>query len=71
MKPEGRLAVLGETDKAMAWLESSVNTGFACWPFFQVDPHLESLRERPNSNDWSVILSKNTQPYKSRGYSGC
>ena len=40
-------AVLGETDKAMAWLERSVDTGFACWPFFRVDPHLESLREKP------------------------
>jgi tetratricopeptide (TPR) repeat protein len=40
-------AVLGETDKAMAWLERSVDTGFACWPFFQVDPHLERLREEP------------------------
>jgi serine/threonine protein kinase/Tfp pilus assembly protein PilF len=38
-------AVLGETDKAMAWLERSVETGFACWPFFRVDPFLESLRE--------------------------
>jgi uncharacterized protein HemY len=38
-------AVLGETDKAMAWLERSVNTGFACWPFFRIDPYLESLRE--------------------------
>ena len=40
-------AVLGEKDKAMAWLERSVDTGFACWPFFQVDPHLESLRKEP------------------------
>ena len=32
-------AVLGETDKAMAWLERSVDTGFACWPFFRIDPH--------------------------------
>jgi serine/threonine protein kinase/Tfp pilus assembly protein PilF len=40
-------AVLGETDKAMAWLERSVDTGFACWPFFRVDPFLESLREEP------------------------
>ena len=39
-------AVLGETDKAMAWLERSVDTGFACWPFFRVDPHLEHLREK-------------------------
>jgi tetratricopeptide (TPR) repeat protein len=38
-------AVLGETDKAMAWLERSVDTGNACWPFFKMDPHLESLRE--------------------------
>jgi serine/threonine protein kinase len=38
-------AVLGETAKAMAWLEHSVDTGFPCWPFFKVDPHLESLRQ--------------------------
>ena len=31
----------------MAWLERSVDTGFPCWPFFLVDPHLESLREQP------------------------
>jgi tetratricopeptide (TPR) repeat protein len=40
-------AVLGDTDKAMAWLERSVDTGFPCWPFFRVDPHLESLRDEP------------------------
>jgi serine/threonine protein kinase len=40
-------AVLRETDKAMAWLERSVDTGNACWPFFKMDPHLESLREKP------------------------
>jgi DNA-binding SARP family transcriptional activator/tetratricopeptide (TPR) repeat protein len=40
-------AVLGETDTAMAWLERSVNTGFACWPFFRLDPYLECLREEP------------------------
>ena len=40
-------AVLHDTHKAMEWLESCVDTGFACWPFFRVDPHLESLREEP------------------------
>ena len=40
-------AVLGETQKAMAWLERSVETGNPCWPFFLVDPHLESLRPEP------------------------
>jgi eukaryotic-like serine/threonine-protein kinase len=40
-------AVLGEADKAMAWLERSVDTGFACWSFFRLDPYLESLRDEP------------------------
>jgi serine/threonine protein kinase/Flp pilus assembly protein TadD len=40
-------AVLGETEKAMAWLERSVDTGNPCWPFFLVDPHLASLRPEP------------------------
>jgi eukaryotic-like serine/threonine-protein kinase len=40
-------AVLGDTDKAMAWLERSADTGFPCWPFFLRDPHLEGLREKP------------------------
>ena len=38
-------AVLGETDKAMAWLQRSVDTGFPCSPFFRLDPHLENLRQ--------------------------
>jgi DNA-binding SARP family transcriptional activator len=40
-------AVLGDTTTAMAWLERSVNTGFACWPFFRLDPFLENLHEEP------------------------
>jgi serine/threonine protein kinase/Tfp pilus assembly protein PilF len=37
-------SVLGDTEKAMAWLERSVDAGNPCWPFFKVDPHLENLR---------------------------
>ncbi|PWU03243.1 MAG: lysine decarboxylase transcriptional regulator CadC, partial [Terriglobia bacterium] len=40
-------AVLGETGKAMAWLERSVDNGYPCWPFFKLDPHLENLRAEP------------------------
>ncbi len=40
-------AVLGEIDQAMAALERSADTGFPCWPFFKVDPHLENLRKLP------------------------
>lgn len=40
-------AVLGDKDRAMAWLERSVAGGFACWPFFRADPFLESMRGEP------------------------
>jgi len=40
-------AVLGETDKALAWLERSIDTGNPCWPFFRIHPFLENLRGAP------------------------
>jgi len=40
-------AIVGESDKALAWLEKSVDTGNPCWPFFRVDPYLENLRLEP------------------------
>jgi len=40
-------ALLGETDKAMAWLERSADTGNPCGPFFRIDPHLERMRQHP------------------------
>jgi DNA-binding winged helix-turn-helix (wHTH) protein/tetratricopeptide (TPR) repeat protein len=38
------LAILGRPAEAFAWLERSVGTGFACWPFFMKDPCLRNLR---------------------------
>jgi TolB-like protein len=43
----GVYAMLGDAGTAMAWLERSVDNGFACWPFFRIDPHLARLREEP------------------------
>ena len=40
-------AVLGDSDKAMAWLERSVDTGFPCWPLFKLDPNLANIRQKP------------------------
>ena len=40
-------AVLGDKNRAFGWLERSIDTGFPCWPFFRIDPHLENLREEP------------------------
>jgi len=54
----GVYAVLGETDKAMGWLERSVDTGWACWPFFRIDPHLENLREETRFKELMANLEQ-------------
>jgi tetratricopeptide (TPR) repeat protein len=41
------LALLGRREAAFEWLERSVSSGFACWPFFLKDPCLNNLRELP------------------------
>jgi tetratricopeptide (TPR) repeat protein len=41
------LALVGRCETAFEWLERSVSTGFACWPFFLKDPRLETLRVLP------------------------
>jgi len=38
------LSLLNQPENALAWLERSVDTGFACWPFFLKDPCLKNLR---------------------------
>jgi tetratricopeptide (TPR) repeat protein len=48
------LAVLGRRESALEWLERSVGTGFACWPFFLKDPCLEKLRGLP---EFEVLVS--------------
>jgi DNA-binding winged helix-turn-helix (wHTH) protein/tetratricopeptide (TPR) repeat protein len=41
------LALTGRPETAFEWLERSVSTGFACWPFFLKDPCLASLHRLP------------------------
>jgi DNA-binding winged helix-turn-helix (wHTH) protein/tetratricopeptide (TPR) repeat protein len=40
-------SLLGQDEAAFEWLERSVGTGFACWPFFLKDPCLHNLRALP------------------------
>src|ERR1700722_10085693 len=48
------LALLERRQAGFEWLERSVTSGFACWPFFLKDPHLENLRELP---EFEVLVS--------------
>jgi DNA-binding winged helix-turn-helix (wHTH) protein/tetratricopeptide (TPR) repeat protein len=41
------LALAGQKETAFAWLERSVSSGFACWPFFLKDHCLQNLHGLP------------------------
>jgi DNA-binding winged helix-turn-helix (wHTH) protein/tetratricopeptide (TPR) repeat protein len=41
------LALLGRLETAFEWLERSVSSGFACWPFFIKDRCLQKLQGLP------------------------
>jgi tetratricopeptide (TPR) repeat protein len=48
------LALTGQPRPAFDWLERSVGTGFACWPYFLKDPCLQSLRGLP---EFELLIS--------------
>jgi DNA-binding winged helix-turn-helix (wHTH) protein/tetratricopeptide (TPR) repeat protein len=48
------LSVLGRCEPAFEWLERSVTTGFACWPFFLKDHCLKNLHKLPQ---FEVLVS--------------
>lgn len=57
------LAVLGQRETAFEWLERSVSSGFACWPFFLKDPCLTNLRGLPA---FEVLVSSLQAKYPDR-----
>jgi DNA-binding winged helix-turn-helix (wHTH) protein/tetratricopeptide (TPR) repeat protein len=48
------LALLQRCEAAFEWLERSVSSGFACWPFFLKDRYLKNVRELPG---FEVLMS--------------
>jgi DNA-binding winged helix-turn-helix (wHTH) protein/tetratricopeptide (TPR) repeat protein len=53
-------ALLGRREAAFEWLERSVTTGFACWPFFLRDPSLQNLQALP---EFEVLVSSLQSKY--------
>jgi hypothetical protein len=45
---------LERREAAFEWLERSVSSGFACWPFFLKDRYLKNVRELPG---FEVLVS--------------
>ncbi len=51
-------SILGEDNKALAWIDRAVSTGFRCWPFFRVDPSLTNLRRLPAFQNYLAEIEK-------------
>jgi adenylate cyclase len=47
-------SLLAKRQTSFEWLERSVSTGFACWPFFLKDPSLQNLR---SLSEFEVLVS--------------
>lgn len=47
-------AITERRETAFEWLDRSVSTGFACWPFFLKDPCLGNLRDMP---EFELLIS--------------
>lgn len=47
-------ALLGQPETALEWLERSINSGFACWPFFLKDHCLANLHPLP---EFDLLMS--------------
>jgi DNA-binding winged helix-turn-helix (wHTH) protein/tetratricopeptide (TPR) repeat protein len=48
------LALIGRRETAFEWLERSVSSGFACWPFFLGDHCLQNLHRLP---EFELLIS--------------
>jgi hypothetical protein len=45
-------------ERAMGWLERSVDSGNPCWPFLKLDPHLADLRPEPRFQQLVAALER-------------
>jgi tetratricopeptide (TPR) repeat protein len=57
-------AALQEPDEAVNWIEAAADDGFPCYPFFERDPNLDSLRRYPRFVDLMLVLQKHRQLFK-------
>ena len=57
-------AALREPDEAVNWAEAAADDGFPCYPCFERDPNLDSLRMYPRFVDLMSVLQKQRQLFK-------
>ena len=57
-------ARMNRTDAALDWLEKSAQTGFPCYPLFERDPSLNSIRSFPRFVAFMTGIKKQWEYYR-------
>ncbi len=57
-------SIVGDTRKALGWMDRAVNTGFRCCPFFRVDPCLKNLRELPEFQSYVSEIERDSTQFR-------
>ncbi len=58
-------ALMGEKMEAVTWLIKAADTGFPCYPLYNRDPNLESLKGYPAFEDFMFEMKKKLEYYSS------
>ena len=58
-------ALLGDTRQAVSWLKKASREGLPCYPLFERDPNLDSLREDPEFVAFMQQLKSQAEQFRS------
>jgi adenylate cyclase len=59
-------ALMNKTDKSVEWFEKATGDGFNCYPMFEKDPSLDSVRNDPRFREIMDIEQKKWEYYRSK-----
>jgi hypothetical protein len=59
-------ALMNKTDLAIEWFEKAIRDGFSCYPLFEKDSNLNSLREDSSFRKIMEIERKKWENYRSK-----
>ncbi len=57
-------AAMNRPEEAVQWLENSADSGFPNYPYFELDPNLQSLKEHPGFARLMAKLKRQWEQFK-------
>ena len=56
---------MNNPDEAVRWLEVTAENGFPNYPYFQIDPNLDNIRDNPGFIDLMAKLKPQWERFRS------